>query len=461
MEWDELIAAVRACAGRTAVDVAALLLGLCRSRLAELSSALQAPTIGGRYRDELTGALSWLREVGAFEGVNGQLADALAAALERTASTIGVPVVAARCWAIALDEVCGGRFHHCVASRGERLQLAPGDPVPISQRNLRKWFPDSTLSSHPDSLDQALDELPRLRLAPSDFRELEVELRFADENLLDLLGERLHLGIAVPNAASEDFGFEEYEDCGRYLFHCTGPVLPQRQLRLILGLLALAEAQDLDAVVLPELCVTQQMVTALQDWMDAPGRRLSMVVAGSYHAEIPAGERRNRVEVLFPRAAPATHDKFADFHYVKKKNGPKYHENIVRHPARLTLHLTPRLCYAVLICKDLFSQTAMALLTKLQARLVLAPSFGEKTDPYGLSIAQVVQHAQAAVAIANMATDPPHIAVLGRPVTPEPIVTVHPKDVRPPLLVALRGGRVDIHPIAIEPVPDDSDAESV
>lgn len=179
------------------------------------------------------------------------------------------------------------------------------------------------------------------------------------------------------------------------------PVDPDRQRTEIDRLVARATAAGASIVVLPELCVTEQLAMELQEWVRRPdGPRL--LVAGSYHQASTTGNllsrRRRNTAIGWARGhdQPLTHDKYspADRPVVEDIQPDGWPE--------LRVYVTADGWHlAIVICRDLLNPQAVNALSEAGVNLLLVPAMSETLMPFGGPVAHLVGARQALVAVAN------------------------------------------------------------
>ena len=374
------------------------LLRLCRDEHPVLWSRMDDPACCSRV-DRLVGELSSLLPApGAAEHLSPQVRTAVSEALHPVDDT--PVVVVARALAVLLDDRYGHTFRGSF-SRRSPYQPRVGDPVPLDRPDLRRVsaLPPTT---PPWRLAQRLDETRRARLAGDWAAEFRVVF---DYSLVDALSGLVSAETVVatchPNTGLEEIALPR-DHRGRSF--PIGPADPELQHRRIDALLAVAAAEGASIVVLPELCVDEELARKLEDWVHRPdGPRL--LVAGSYHHEDPppngddhtVGRRRNTA-IAWVRGhdRPLMHDKHSPadkpvFEDIQPSGWPE-----------LRIHVTADGWHLVIaICRDLLNPHAVRALTEAGANLILVPAMSETLVPFGAPVAQLVGDNQALVVVAN------------------------------------------------------------
>lgn len=335
---------------------------------------------------------------------------AFAAALEPVDD---VPaVVVAHGLAQFLDTEYGHTFTESFRQRSP-YQPGVGDPIPLDHPDL----PTVTAmppTAPPWRLANRLDETRRIRLAG----EWAAQFRFVfDYSLADTLAGLVTADTLVatchPNRTLAEFDLPRDEQ------QRTIPVRPtdvKRQRREIDRLVTRATAGGASIVVLPELCVTEDVAEHLRGWVQRPdGPRL--LVAGSYHHEDGPGDsprRRRNTALAWVRGCdrPLTHDKHSP------ADRPVTEDIQPQGWPELRVYVTTDGWHVVIaICRDLLNPHAVHALTEAGANLVLVPAMSETLVPFGGPAAHLVGSCQAFVAVAY---NPADWAEAGDPVTRSP-----------------------------------------
>ena len=321
-------------------------------------------------------------------------------------------VVVAHGLAQLLDTEYGHTFAGSFRRRSP-YQPGVGDPIPLSYPDL----PTVTAmppTSPPWRLANRLDETRRIRLAgewATQYR-LVFDYSLAD-TLADLVTADTVLATCHPNRRLTELELPRDEQ-GR-----TFPVRPvdvSRQRIEIDRLITRANAAGASIVVLPELCVTDDLAQHLRGWVErADGPQL--LVAGSYHhedglADSPRRRRNTALAWVRGRDQPLTHDKHSPADRpVREDIQPQGWPELRVYVSAGGWHLV------IAICRDLLNPHAVHALTEAGANLVLVPAMSETLVPFGGPVAHLVGSCQAFVAVAN---NPADWANPGDPVTRSP-----------------------------------------
>lgn len=372
------------------------LLHLCRDEHRALWEHASDPKCRGHVAAVLAGLADALPAHGTTTDLDLPVRLALSAALEAVA---GVPtVVIAR----ALAELIDDRFGHSFASSFRRrspYQPGVGDPLPLDSPDLPSVMAMRS-TSPPWRLANRLDETRRVRLAG----EWAVQFRIVfDYGLADTLAGLITRDTVVatchPNSSLREL------DLTRATDHRTfpiGPVDTERQGIEIDRLIGRATAAGASIVLLPELCLTEEIARGLEDWVrrsDGP----QLLIAGSFHHEDrhvdePSELRRRNTAITWVRghASPLTHDKHSPGdHPVVEDIQPQGWPELRVYVTSDGWHLV------IAICRDLLNPQAVHALVEAGVNLVLVPAMSETLMAFGGPAAHLVGASQALVAVAN------------------------------------------------------------
>ncbi len=308
--------------------------------------------------------------------------------------------IRAKALALALDNAVGHRLAR--SFRNQRLELAPGDAVPISQPRLKEIF-GGDLSPHPKNSAELPDRIPHLGLLPEDLGDFQIVLdsRPADQScpLLDLQNQVLAAG--VPNGSEEEFLLESYGESGLSVLFHYGPKDSQSQRERLVGLLRRAAEEGASILVFPELCADGDCISALTEaFHEAPGT-LRLLVAGSHHVKT-SGELQNEcVALLRGYNRPLTHSKFAAYVLRQGPGRPEAREGLFSWRRTLTLFLTDDWSFTLLVCKDLLDPDVDRLLKSLGISLLFVPALTPKISQFKTYTAALAHANQAIVVVAN------------------------------------------------------------
>jgi predicted amidohydrolase len=392
------------------VELAAELLQLCRKGADALRALLLDPqwtATRTRIRRE---AAETVRDRGQLDGSDAhQLASIVA-------QRAGAPdVLVARAVAEGLDAGAGQFFADWF--HGRLLDLSPNDPFPVAENNVRRWVTTST--GNPDTRSEALDRLPRLRLAPADLRGLRVSMRWADAPLAELEHvERFGVGVVSDPDVFNAFTWERYSIDAQGLFFDVRPRDPAALTDRIRAVVETAERRAVDLLLLPELCVTAEMHASLI----AAGTfdRLPFVVAGSHHNPPGVGPGHNEA-TLFVRGHPiASHRKFRPVILPDRYDDAGCACEVIRQEhlrvdeSRISVLVTGDWSVATLICKDAIENAVQDLLRELAVQLVLVPAMSPTTEDFADLARLLGRDPQSYTLIANTGET---VAIVGTPAT--------------------------------------------
>jgi predicted amidohydrolase len=337
----------------------------------------------------------------------GPTSGALKQALVQAIQASRYPVITARAMALALDQNAAPLFQMAFRNRPQPIVLQPEEPVPVNRPPLAHLL-GKPLTARPESQDDRLDFLPHLRLAPSSLAgctvELDFRLRHYLSPLFDLARATEHcVATAAPNADMEDFTIQEVLSTPRPSFFGVVPKNPGDQTQVLLASLAVARQQQATILILPELCLTESSVEALQRALEQERSQFPrMVVAGSFHGEF-GGTRFNRCRLLLRRPVSGlTHDKFNPYnHAFAERDNITRIEDIGPIDRKIRLYYTGNWTFTTLICKDFLGVRVPNLLSELGVNLALIPAFSAKLDTFQSNGCWLANQAQALVAVAN------------------------------------------------------------
>lgn len=320
------------------------------------------------------------------------------------------PTLPAVLVARALAELLDVRYGHSFAASFRRrspYQPGVGDPVPLDSPDLR-LISELPATSPPWRLANRLDETRHIRLAGEWATQFQVVFDYSRADALTgIIGSDTVVATCHPNRGL--FEFESPVDTSGLTFPVR-PVDERRQHREIDRLIGSAVAEGASVVVLPELCVTEQLAAQLQDWTARP-HGPQLLVAGSYHHDdehldagggSPARPRRRNTAVAYLRGCPTplTHDKHSPADRPVKEN-----IQTAGWP-QLRVHVSSDGWHLVIaICRDLLNPHAVHALAEAGVNLVLVPAMSETLVAFGGPVAQLVGAGQAFVAVANNPAD--------------------------------------------------------
>lgn len=427
-------------------QLAAVLLRFCRDHADQLRLAYDSAALCALLGDETDALQRWfeteIEEDWLDQSELAAVAELLRGVARRASDAPASPeqaaVVAARAAADALDRAHGRRFAGVFRGRGV-TEIGPGDPIPVCRPPLKELF-RSDLSTNPARLGEHLHELQWLRLLPRLERAHQVRLSFESEDVLADLSPQTLLAVAIPCGGLSDLCFDRNTGTAQPRFFHVRPTRSAEQKDRILRLLDQADEAGVRILVLPELCVDQDIAGAIDQWFTRPGRAISILVCGSMHVERD-GHRRNVSTVLMPGGQRIEHFKFNPFYVPLRDDGgtlAEYREDIVTHPSTVTVAVCGDWSFSVLICKDFLEPGVDRLLELLSVRLVLVPACSPKTDIFEPIAGILAARNQAVVLIGNLAdpgADDPASAIICRPTKKNRLQSVLREEIDPPCLL--------------------------
>jgi 8-oxo-dGTP pyrophosphatase MutT (NUDIX family) len=302
----------------------------------------------------------------------------------------------------ALAQRIDARYGHSFSGSFQRrspYQPSVGDPIPLDSLDLRRVV-DMSFTSPPWRLANRLDETRRIRLAGEWAVQFRVVFDFSvAAALTGLITDDTVIATCHPNDRLDELDLTHVKE-GRTF--PIGPMDLARQREEIQHLIGMAVGAGASIVLLPELCLTEDLALDLEHWVRRPdGPRL--LVAGSFHheddhgLELGAPRRRNTAMTwLRGHDGPLVHDKHspADQPVVEDIQPQGWPE--------LRIHVSDDGCHLVTaICRDLLNPQAVHALAEVGANLVLVPAMSETLMAFGGPVAQLVAATQALVAVAN------------------------------------------------------------
>jgi 8-oxo-dGTP pyrophosphatase MutT (NUDIX family) len=372
------------------------LLRLCRDEHRVLSETRHEP----ESRQAVVKVIEAINDLISSEGFSTLLEVSVRRALSEALGLVpDVPVVLV---AHALAELVDDRFGHTFLESFRRrspYQPGVGDPIPLDNPDLRR-VTAMRPTSPPWRLANRLDETRRVRLAGEWAVQFRIVFDYSiADNLDTLMSHDAVIATCHPNRSLLELDLAQVRD-GRTF--PIGPIDAARQSVEVNKLISQATGAGASIVVLPELCLTEEMALELQEWVrrpDGPG----LLIAGSFHHEDPhdqePGQRRRRntaIAWMRGHEQPLLHDKHSP------GDGPIV-ENIqpVGWP-ELRIYVSAQGWHLVIaICRDLLNPLAVNALAEAGANLVLVPAMSETLMAFGGPVAHLVGAGQAFVAVAN------------------------------------------------------------
>lgn len=325
------------------------------------------------------------------------------------ATAWGIATVASHTFAPAWRDRLGGGRH----------VLAAGEPYPVADA---PWDGHGRrLAARPPSrTPPAVDELPTIRIHDGSFT---ATVDFSSERTLEALAVTLgEIVTCHPNVRWDEFAFPRV---GQRVFP-VGPADPARQHTRVLDLVERALARRPQAIVLPELSTTPEIVDALEMRLrdvDEP----CLVVAGSFH-RVHGGVAENRaVGLVSGGEERMEHRKSVPFSD-ELRLAPAMKEGIARvAPFELTVHQADRFRVAIVVCKELLTAHVGSCLDRMGVNLLFVPAMSLRTDAFREAVSERVARAQALTVVANGPLQGPTAealepaVVVGQPVEPSQV----------------------------------------
>jgi hypothetical protein len=276
----ERLAALREAVAREVEPVVTVthLLHLCRDEHAVLWEQEGEPYAQDLVADALRSLSSSLPSVSSVPTLGAEIRAQLVAALDSV--TDDQTVLVAHALAHFLDDRFSDTFGRFFRDRSP-YQPGVGDPVPLDFPDLRQ-LTTMPFTSPPWRLANRLDQTRHIRLAG----EWAIQFRIIFDyslavSLAGLIGSNTLIATCHPNRSLDEF---ELPRDGHGRAFPVRPIDLDAQRGEINRLIAIATRAGSDVVVLPELCVTEELAGELQAWVRRPdGPRL--LVVGSYHHE--------------------------------------------------------------------------------------------------------------------------------------------------------------------------------
>lgn len=382
--------------------------------------------------------------------VSRELRDAMTQLLE---SAGGKPaVVTARTLALLLDEHFWPSFRDSFERRSP-YQPGVGDPVPLDGPDVR-GLTDMTPTSPPWRLANRLDQTRHIRLAGEWAAQFRVVFDYsASRALAGLVSPETIVATCHPN---QDLSELILGDTRSARLFPVAPRDPDRQAKVIDGLIKTACDAGAQIVVLPELSTTGPIARDLEAWVrrdDGP----RLLVAGSHHHREDGRRTNTAVTWLRGHTQPLVHDKHSPGDRPRPEGiEPQGWPELNVYVGADGFHLV------VAVCRDLLNPSAVHALTEVGANLVLVPAMSETLMPFVGAVANLVTSCQALVAVSNNPADwslgdtrpasRPARALLGHPGLGLLTRLVQPSDPTPGIaLMRVSSGQVTWVPTAAGP----------
>ena len=391
----------------SAADVVHVLLVFTRSQMAEWTKTISAP--GGReaYDEARDVAGGYLK---GFRGPTMSAADVakIGAFADELAKRVKSALLAARAMALALDEVSGHTFGGAFRAKS-RVTLTADAAFPVRKHEQDFWGP-------------APDATPRLKLFPRSGPSVPVVLSFEHASALQGIPVDARVAALLPNVAPKTTPAANTLDAIRAGFDITVDVVGSKfffvqttnvdQVDRVKKLVELAEQQQVDLALLPELCLTEAQQDELTGWLNGRITTLRFLTIGSAHCE--GGMRRtNRARSFVTKDLALVHEKFNPYWF-----GKTLEEDLRGADGGVTIYaLSDLRKLVVLVCKDLLAANIATLLAEMRVWLALVPSLSPKADDFQTVAGILATKGQTSLlaAITSFGDPSEAVVVAGRP----------------------------------------------
>ena len=420
------------------------LLQLCRDEHMTLWERVSDPDCQDQVAQTLTRLGGRRSEVQAAQALDSTMRTLLT---ESFNSTTGVPpVVIAHALAQFLDLHYADSFTRFFRERSP-YQPAVGDPIPLDFPNLRALTP-MPFTSPPWRLANRLDQTLHIRLAGDWATQYRMVFDYSlAEAMAGLITADTVIATCHPNRSVSEFSLP------RDAYGRTFPIQPidlDRQREEVNRLIGVAADAGATIVVLPELCVTEELALELQQWVRRPDGPRLLVVGSYHHHDSGAGlpNRKRNTALVWARgyARPFTHDKHSP------GESPIAEDIQPSGWPELRVHVIDGWHLVIAVCRDLLNPEAVHALTAIGANLVLVPAMSESLLAFGGQGSSLVGNCQAIVAVANNPGEwpsdnrppsRPARALFGHPGLTEQTVAVHSPEPGPGVaLFAVKSAQV-------------------
>ena len=351
--------------------------------------------------------------VGSELRIPSERREAVLEVLSRLADNDLPAIAVARALALGIDMAVGANFDTYYSRRGV-LKVVPGVPVPTSRPDLGGLTPGR--NSSPDSLEDRIDRVRHLRIAPDVFKDVSASISFGHAPLLEWAAQLADLivGAGHPNATDKELTYEV--DVGRGEFFNVRPVSLKKQHERLQVLTDLAYAGSVDVLVLPELAVPEASAAELGAALQIGGYP-KLLIAGSHHSKTDNSWENGGTVWIAGSRAPVTYIKTQRFKFEDEEHG-LLDECIVQQSPQIHVLVAGSVRLAVLICRDFLKSNVQRALVELGVHLVLVPAMTIKADPFVGFAGSLVTSNQAVVVVSNNPHTPSlHHAVMAAPVS--------------------------------------------
>ena len=288
---------------------------------------------------------------------------------------------------------------------GSDAPLPPGRLIPITRDSRVAENYSGYLPSRGQSVDRKPDRLWNCRLLP-DTKDVKVSIHTKYFAQLDDLLNRNNATVFATGVLNwnDEWTMDKIVDKGVNYIVKVRPAADDQWSR-IEKLVKCAEAQKVDVLILPELCVCPDLQGRLIEHFRSRKSEhlIRLLVAGSVHVfngHPGPAEQQNEARVVLrnERNYGWSHRKFQAFRDERKQEF-----ELLRPPPPVQIHLYlgRNLSIAILCCKDFLSDAVVGLLHELQPTHVFVPAHSVKTDLFSTHAGRLAVCAQSRVVIAN------------------------------------------------------------
>jgi hypothetical protein len=396
MTFEELMVQLASGGSRLATSLAQLLLEYCRANAARVRADLadiEKSRLFAEHRRRMHRYFDDLGEELFEESDVAEVVATMRVFAEGTSEGLSV-----RATAEALDEALAplivGSF------RGQCGSLSTFPLIPYPERSLTVALGVERLSTRPDTVEPPIDRTSRFGLRPAELAGADVTLDWRLEDLLAPLKHTPGLSVGDPGTPLKEMHIERYEVDGRDVFYDVRPRDAPGHRARVVELVELARSQGCRVLVFPELSVDEHTLDVLRRTAERP----LVLIAGSRHAPAQARGPGENVAVFFVGSAERSHIKYRPFEFADRDecgDVVRRTEHLASRNTSFTIFMSHAWSFSVLICKDFLSTETQRLLTDLQVRLILVPTFSMETEDFRVGVENLAMHGQALTVIAN------------------------------------------------------------
>ena len=276
--------------------------------------------------------------------------------------------------------------------------LSEGELFPVSD-----WLPtlpeDVSRSTRPSAEMTYPDELPHVRrwsrMMSPESAAVDVIFHFDASAEVLAAGEATAAAAIHANATDEEFTKE-----GTTSIFPVRPSPPDQADRVV-TLLRQTSIFDVGIAVGGEVSLTEDVLDAVQDWMNSSWTCPGIVVPGSIHTTLDGGEPVNLAFALRRRGERLQQRKVVPFEKsTSTKTAPK-REGITPGPRVLNIWVGGWARFAMLICKDALDPALRRAAIRAGVNLLAIPTFSEDTSGFAAHVGSQSLLTQGRVVMAN------------------------------------------------------------